>query len=183
MDQKRLCGQPKRFKISVPKRRAPQRAARRRPTSLHFSFFCLHRALVPNMLGTSVLLLAGAAAALDCHAQFWPEMHASPRRLDALILANGALAKLCFDADADGEVHRQHARVFLNASGLVDISIESDLQDVLKKTTPSRRSSRFYSRRSSGGGPRPFRPGCGSKTSTPGLGPRCGPTSRSTSCP
>jgi len=85
------------------------------------------------MLGTSVLLLAGAAAALDCHAQFWPEMHASPRRLDALILANGALAKLCFDADADGEVHRQHARVFLNASGLVDISIESDLQDVLKK--------------------------------------------------
>ena len=56
----------------------------------------VHRAAVEWML-----LLTGAAA-LDCHADFWPEMHASPRRLEALILANGALVKLCFDADADG---------------------------------------------------------------------------------
>ena len=58
----------------------------------------------------SMLLLACGAAALDCHADFWPEMHASPRRLEALILANGALVKLCFDADAAGAVHRQPAR-------------------------------------------------------------------------
>ena len=64
----------------------------------------VHRAAVASMLLTG-------AAALDCHADFWPEMHASPRRLEALILANGALVKLCFDADADGAVHRQHARV------------------------------------------------------------------------
>ena len=60
----------------------------------------VHRAAVASMAW--MLLLAGAAAALDCHADFWPEMHASPRRLEALILANGALVKLCFDADADG---------------------------------------------------------------------------------
>ena len=79
---------------------------------------------------TSMLLLLTGAAALDCHADFWPEMHASPRRLEALILANGALVKLCFDADADGAVHRQHARAFLKAAGLVVVErvvpIEAD---------------------------------------------------------
>ena len=85
----------------------------------------VHRAAVASMAWSgyrSMLLLACGAAALDCHADFWPEMHASPRRLEALILANGALVKLCFDADADGAVHRQHARAFLKAAGLVDMS-------------------------------------------------------------
>ena len=79
-----------------------------------------------------MLLLTGAAA-LDCHADFWPEMHASPRRLEALILANGALVKLCFDADADGAVHRQHARAFLKAAGLVDVTVAGGLEDVLQR--------------------------------------------------
>ena len=80
----------------------------------------------------SMRLLTGAAA-LDCHADFWPEMHASPRRLEALILANGALVKLCFDADADGAVHRQHARAFLKAAGLVDVTVAGGLEDVLQR--------------------------------------------------
>ena len=80
-----------------------------------------------------MLLLACGAAALDCHADFWPEMHASPRRLEALILANGALVKLCFDADADGAVHRQHARAFLKAAGLVDVTVAGGLEDVLQR--------------------------------------------------
>ncbi len=87
----------------------------------------VHRAAVEWML-----LLTGAAA-LDCHADFWPEMHASPRRLEALILANGALVKLCFDADADGAVHRQHARAFLKAAGLVDVTVAGGLEDVLQR--------------------------------------------------
>ena len=72
-------------------------------------------------------------SALECHADFWPEMHASPRRLEALILANGALVKLCFDADADGAVHRQHARAFLKAAGLVDVTVAGGLEDVLQR--------------------------------------------------
>ena len=80
-----------------------------------------------------MLLLACGAAALECHADFWPEMHASPRRLEALILANGALVKLCFDADADGAVHRQHARAFLKAAGLVDVTLGAGLEDVLQR--------------------------------------------------
>ena len=91
----------------------------------------VHRAAVASIAW--VLLLAGAAAALDCHADFWPEMHASPRRLEALILANGALVKLCFDADADGAVHRQHARAFLKAAGLVDVTVAGGLEDVLQR--------------------------------------------------
>ena len=86
----------------------------------------VHRAAVASMLLTG-------AAALDCHADFWPEMHASPRRLEALILANGALVKLCFDADADGAVHRQHARAFLKAAGLVDVTVAGGLEDVLQR--------------------------------------------------
>ena len=72
-------------------------------------------------------------SALECHADFWPEMHASPRRLEALILANGALVKLCFDADADGAVHRRHARAFLKAAGLVDVTVAGGLEDVLQR--------------------------------------------------
>ena len=95
----------------------------------------VHRAAVASMACSwyrSMLLLAGAAA-LDCHADFWPEMHASPRRLEALILANGALVKLCFDADADGAGHRQHARAFLKAAGLVDVTVAGGLEDVLQR--------------------------------------------------
>ena len=122
-----------------------------------------------------MLLLTGAAA-LDCHADFWPEMHASPRRLEALILANGALVKLCFDADADGAVHRQHARAFLKAAGLVDVTVAGGLEDVLQRNDaveaivevlfaartrrPLRRRDmhrkQIPRRRSSGGGRRPF---------------------------
>ena len=96
----------------------------------------VHRAAVASMAWSgyrSMLLLASGAAALDCHADFWPEMHASPRRLEALILANGALVKLCFDADADGAVHRQHARAFLKAAGLVDVTVAGGLEDVLQR--------------------------------------------------
>ena len=95
----------------------------------------VHRAAVASMAwsGYSMLLLACGAAALDCHADFWPEMHASPRRLEALILANGALVKLCFDADADGAVHRRHARAFLKAAGLVDVTVAGGLEDVLQR--------------------------------------------------
>ena len=96
----------------------------------------VHRAAVASMASSgyrSMLLLACGAAALDCHADFWPEMHASPRRLEALILANGALVKLCFDADADGAVHRQHARAFLKAAGLVDVTVAGGLEDVLQR--------------------------------------------------
>ena len=90
----------------------------------------VHRAAVASIAW--MLLLTGAAA-LDCHADFWPEMHASPRRLEALILANGALVKLCFDADADGAVHRQHARAFLAKAGLVDVTVAGGLEDVLQR--------------------------------------------------
>ena len=96
----------------------------------------VHRAAVASMAWSgyrSMLLLACGAAALDCHADFWPEMHASPRRLEALILANGALVKLCFDADADGAVHRQHARAFLAKAGLVDVTVAGGLEDVLQR--------------------------------------------------
>ena len=78
-----------------------------------------------------MLLLTGAAA-LDCHADFWPEMHASPRRLEALILANGALVKLCFDADADDPCNRQPG-CRSGAAGLVDVTVAGGLEDVLQR--------------------------------------------------
>ena len=76
----------------------------------------VHRAAVASMAwsGYSMLLLACGAAALDCHADFWPEMHASPRRLEALILANGARVKRCFGADADGASSTAHTRTSSN---------------------------------------------------------------------
>ena len=133
-----------------------------------------------------MLLLTGAAA-LDCHADFWPEMHASPRRLEALILANGALVKLCFDADADGAVHRQHARAFLKAAGLVDVTVAGGLEDVLQRNdaveaivevlfaAKQRRRSPAFSRRASASR---ILIRCSSRP-----GRRCGRTSRLTSCP
>ena len=87
----------------------------------------LHRCVV------CAIALLLPCSALECHADFWPEMHASPRRLEALILANGALVKLCFDADADGAVHRRHARAFLKAAGLVDVTVAGGLEDVLQR--------------------------------------------------
>ena len=59
-------------------------------------------------------------------------MAAAPRRMEALILANGALMKLCFDADAADAVKRERARAFLSAMGF-ELTTADDAEDTLMR--------------------------------------------------
>ena len=100
----------------------------------------------------AALVVLWAVGALECDPAFWPEVSAWPRRLETLILADGRLVKLCFDPDADGEVHRNVSRAFLAASGfgpldatndaVVDDAVEA-LVDVLFVAKVRRRNPTF----------------------------------------
>ncbi|KAJ1452946.1 hypothetical protein M885DRAFT_619413 [Pelagophyceae sp. CCMP2097] len=61
----------------------------------------------------------GSGNLVPCDARFWPSMASNERRSAALMLINGEMVKLCFDASAPGTKWRSEIKTFVSSLGLI----------------------------------------------------------------